>query len=78
MERDLELAEQIKQLNALNDAKRGVTVNVGMVDGGLRPNVVAPVATAEIDVRVPTTGDAAAFERAINELLHLCRERRSR
>jgi glutamate carboxypeptidase len=61
----LELAEQIRSLNELNDVARGVTVNVGVVDGGLRPNVIAPVATAEIDVRVPTAADAARVERAI-------------
>lgn len=64
----LELAEQIGALNALNDPARGVTVNVGLIDGGLRPNVVAPVATAEIDVRVPTTADADRFEQAIHAL----------
>jgi len=64
----LELAEQIRRLNALNDAARGVTVNVGTVDGGLRPNVVAPVATAEIDVRVPTVADANRLEQALSDL----------
>ena len=64
----LELAAQIGQLNALNDPARGVTVNVGTVDGGLRPNVVAPVATAEIDVRAPTLDDATRVEQAIREL----------
>ena len=63
----LELAEQIRSLNELNDAARGVSVNVGVIDGGLRPNVIAPVATAEIDVRVPTATDAARLERAIRE-----------
>jgi glutamate carboxypeptidase len=64
----LELAEQIKRLNALNDRDRGVTVNVGMVDGGLRPNVVAPIATAEIDVRVSTAADASRVESEIRAL----------
>lgn len=64
----LELAEQIKRLNALNDRARGVTVNVGLVDGGLRPNVVAPVATAEVDVRVPTAADASRVESEIHAL----------
>lgn len=64
----LELAAQIQRLNALNDPGRGITVNVGMVDGGLRPNVIAPVATAEIDVRVPTAADASRVEDAIRAL----------
>ena len=64
----LEISHQIQRLFALNDPERGVTVNVGTVDGGLRPNVVAPEASAEIDVRVPTTEDAHRVEAAIRAL----------
>ena len=32
----------MQRLFALNDPARGITVNVGTIDGGLRPNVVAP------------------------------------
>ena len=38
----LELSYLIQALFALNDPARGVTVNVGTIDGGLSPNVVAP------------------------------------
>ena len=61
----LEVSRQIETLFALNDPARGITVNVGTIDGGLRANVVAPEATAEIETRVATAGDAAAVERAI-------------
>lgn len=64
----LEISHQIQHLFELNDPARGVTVNVGRVDGGLRPNVVAPEARAEIDARVPTAEDARRIERAIHEL----------
>ena len=53
-----ELANIIQTLEALNDMKRGVTVNVGVVRGGTRPNVIAEEAYAEVDLRVPTTADA--------------------
>ena len=53
---------------ALNDPARGITVNVGTIDGGLRPNVVAPEATALIDVRVPTRAVAEELERAVRSL----------
>jgi glutamate carboxypeptidase len=43
----------------MNDAKRGVTVNVGVVKGGTRPNVIAEDAYAEVDLRVPTLADAS-------------------
>lgn len=54
----LELANVIHALYALNDRERGITVNVGVVDGGVRPNVVAPVSRAQVDVRVFTSADA--------------------
>src|SRR5262249_2224825 len=50
----LEMSFQIQRLFALNDPARGVTVNVGTVDGGLRSNVVAPEVRASVDVRVPS------------------------
>jgi glutamate carboxypeptidase len=61
----LEASRQIERLFELNDPGRGITVNVGTIDGGLRANVIAPEATAEIETRVATAGDAEAVERAI-------------
>jgi glutamate carboxypeptidase len=64
----LELARQIEQLFELNDPDRGVTVNVGTIDGGLRANVVAPAAEALVDVRVPDDGTWGRVEAAIRGL----------
>ncbi len=64
----LELSSVIQQLFALNDAQRGVTVNVGMVSGGIQPNVIAPESSAVVDVRVLTTQDAEAIDAAIRAL----------
>lgn len=64
----LEASHQIQRLFALNDHERGVTVNVGTIDGGLHPNVIAPEVSAVIDARVPTARDAAAVEQAIRGL----------
>ncbi len=64
----LELSNQIPRLFALNDPKHGITVNVGTVDGGLLPNVVAPEARAKINVRVPTAAAGEEVERAIRAL----------
>ncbi len=52
-----ELANIIQTLEAMNDFKRGVTVNVGVVRGGTRPNVIAEEAYAEVDLRVPSIAD---------------------
>ena len=64
----LELSHQVQRLFALNDPARGITVNVGTIDGGLRPNVVAPEATAIVDVRVPTAAAARRVEAAVRGL----------
>ena len=49
-----ELGNVIQTLEAMNDLKRGISVNVGVVRGGTRPNVIAEEAYAEVDLRVPT------------------------
>jgi glutamate carboxypeptidase len=56
-----ELANVIATLDAMNDPTRGVTVNVGVVRGGTRPNVIAEDAYAEVDLRVPSFADAEDF-----------------
>ena len=61
----LELSHVVQALHNLNDYKAGVSVNVGMIEGGQRANVVAPEARAVVDVRVPTMGDARRIEAAI-------------
>ena len=53
-----ELANVIQSLEAMNDLARGVSVNVGVVRGGTRPNVIAEHAYAEVDLRAPTIADA--------------------
>jgi glutamate carboxypeptidase len=53
-----ELGNVIQTLEAMNDLKRRVTVNVGVVRGGTKPNVIAEEAYAEVDMRVPTLADA--------------------
>ena len=63
-----ELANVIRTLEAMNDAKRGITVNVGVVRGGTRPNVIAEEAYAEVDLRVPTAADAGEF---VGKILNL-------
>jgi glutamate carboxypeptidase len=63
-----ELAHVTLRLCALADRERGVSVNVGVISGGLRRNVVAPEAQAEIDFRVLRMEDARAIERFLQEL----------
>jgi glutamate carboxypeptidase len=64
----LEMSHQVQRLFALNDAARGITVNVGTIDGGFRSNVVAAEVRATVDVRVRTQQDAAEVVAAIRGL----------
>lgn len=62
------LADVIKELSSLNDFMRGVSVNVGVVEGGTRENVVPAHSRALVDVRVRTTSDARRIDLAIKAL----------
>lgn len=62
----LELSHVIQTLFGFNDPDKGITVNVGTVDGGIQPNVIAPHGTAVVDVRVPTLESGNAIEKAIH------------
>ena len=63
-----ELAHQIVALHALNDYAVGTTINVGVVHGGSRPNVVAAEAEAHVDVRVESLAEAQRIDAAIRGL----------
>jgi len=62
------LAHKIVALHELTDFSEGTTVNVGLISGGERSNVVAESAYAEIDVRVPDTAAAERLDRQIQEI----------
>jgi len=64
----LELSHVIQKLFALNDVQRGITVNVGTIDGGIQPNVIAPHSKAVVDVRVPTVVDGNEIEDIIHAI----------
>ncbi len=63
-----ELAYQVLRLNDLADPDIGTTINVGVVEGGIARNVVAPWAEAQVDVRAATLEEAARVADAIASL----------
>jgi glutamate carboxypeptidase len=65
----LEMAHRTVALHALNGTIPGVTVNVGVVQGGERPNVVAENAYAEIDVRAADEEGVKAIEAALAKVV---------
>jgi glutamate carboxypeptidase len=63
-----ELARQIVRLKRLASPRRGLTLNVGLIEGGTRTNVVAERACARVDVRIARRSDGAAIERRLKKL----------
>jgi len=63
-----ELAHLVTLLAPLNDAARGSSVNVGVIEGGTRSNVIAEHARAVVDVRVATQADAQRVEAFVRGL----------
>ncbi len=53
-----ELARQIQWLHSLTHYESGTTVNVGVIAGGTKRNVVAAQAVAQIDLRVTSMAEA--------------------
>jgi glutamate carboxypeptidase len=65
----LSAADLVTRLHALNGRWDGVTVNVGVIAGGTRPNVVAERCSLEVDVRAVRRADLETVETEIRALL---------
>jgi glutamate carboxypeptidase len=66
----LEAAHKTVTLQGLNGRWPGVTVNVGIVQGGTRPNVVAERCAIDVDVRSPHEESLAAAEAEVERVAH--------
>jgi glutamate carboxypeptidase len=64
----LELARQIEKISSFTDLKKGLTVNVGIVSGGSRTNVVPAEAAVKVDVRIARMKDAAGIDKKMRSL----------
>jgi len=63
----LEMAHKIIQFESLNEFKRGITVNVGKVEGGIGPNTIPEFSTAQIDFRYSDPDDLKYLESRVTE-----------
>lgn len=64
----VEMSALVQQLYALNDFERGITVNIGLIEGGISPNTIAPSSRVVVDVRVPTAKAGQEVETKIRQL----------
>jgi glutamate carboxypeptidase len=60
-----ELSRQVLKLQAMTDIRKGTTINVGVISGGTRSNVVPAHAEVEIDVRIKTAREGERITRKI-------------
>jgi len=63
-----ELARKITKLHKLTDHEKGISVNVGLIEGGNTVNTVAPSATAYIDLRISSIEQAAWLEKQVKAI----------
>jgi glutamate carboxypeptidase len=63
-----ELVRQVLRIEKLARPERGLTLNVGVIHGGTRPNVIPECASASVDVRVPRIRDGEWVERKVYAL----------
>jgi glutamate carboxypeptidase len=64
----VELSKQVIEISKLVNLKRGITLNVGTIQGGTRSNVIPGEARAVLDVRVAHMKDAKEIERKLRSL----------
>ena len=67
-----ELARKIQAWHKVTDLKAGITVNVGLIEGGQSVNTVAPHATAQIDLRYITPDQRDYAVGAIRDIAETC------
>lgn len=63
-----ELAQKIIKLHKLTDHEKGISINVGLIEGGNTINTVAPTAVAHIDVRISEQEQAEWLEKQIEAI----------
>ena len=68
----LELARKTIEFESLNDPKKGISANVGIVTGGIGANTVAENAVARIDFRFPTDEACGFLKKKIKAIALNC------
>jgi glutamate carboxypeptidase len=63
-----ELAHKVIQLHELNDHENGISVNVGMIEGGSSVNTVSDHASAQMEIRISETCQGTSVEEKMEEI----------
>ncbi len=65
----LALCRKIEALHALTDYESGITVNIGLIEGGQSANTVPPFAKASVDIRHESAAQLPAIETAVRNIV---------
>ena len=63
-----EMARLVETISNFTDPSKGRTLNVGVIAGGTRSNVIAAECTAQVDARIVKASDARTVERLMRSL----------
>ncbi|NLW48633.1 MAG: M20 family metallopeptidase [Firmicutes bacterium] len=69
----LELAHQIIKIQGLSRVDQGITLNVGTITGGVRPNIVPDYAMAEVDLRIVKPEQEDLILQELKEITGICK-----
>jgi glutamate carboxypeptidase len=64
----LEMCRLVETISNFTDLAKGRTLNVGVIHGGTRSNVIAAECTAQVDARIAKSSDARTVERLMRTL----------
>ena len=70
-----EMGKWIVKFSEMADREKGSSVNVGVANGGVKSNVVAPSAQIEIDIRFKDNSEPERFDKAVEEMTEGAKER---
>jgi len=64
----LEMAHKIIAFEALNDFEKGITINVGKIEGGIGSNTIPEFSSAQVDFRFIDPSDLRNLEVKVSEM----------
>ena len=66
----LEMAHKIIEFESLNDFDKGITINIGKIDGGIGSNTIPEFSNAQIDFRFVDPSDLKNLEEKVSDIAH--------
>jgi len=64
----LEMAHKIIEFESLNDFDKGITINVGKIDGGIGSNTIPEFSNAQVDFRFVDPSDLKSLEEKVSDI----------